>query len=891
MERREDELWERADAVLDQLLDLPEEARSDALLAMHLPADLAACVRRLLQAHVKVGALDHPPRSPSWAEPSRLTGRRIGGWVLQRELGRGGMAVVWQAGRGSGKALRHAAVKLFPVGALARHELARFRREQAILGRLSHPHIAHLYEAGEADDGTPYLVMEKVDGERIDAWCDRHGLDAAARVRLMLQVCAAIAYAHRNLVVHADLKPSNVMVDHDGFVRVLDFGIGRLLDERFAEMTATIARAVTPEYAAPEQLAGEPASTAADVFGLGALLYRLLTGVGPHEHERGGVYQAPSRMLQSRLRTGAAEQGVPPSSLRGDLDAIVLKALRAEPERRYASVDALHADLRAWLDRMPVTARAPSRRYLARKFIHRNRLAVTAVAAVTAALAIGFATTVWQARRARFQAVAAKLQAQRAVAVKDELVTLLQRTDPGRLADDPSVSHWLRLSSRNIRNDRSLAVVSRAELLRIIGSSQRSRGKYGDARETLDAALQLYARSDVHDPVGHARALDARSWVAYSLDHPGRAIQMLRQADALLGGDRGTLTSLHARIRTGLAEQLTQSGHVAEGSVIVEDVVQQLRKNWRAHRHAYGYALRVLGSAADIDHRPLDAIRWLQQSRQAYDPSDAQPDLANVDNDLAIARWDARQFDGAERDFETAVRAYTAIYGADHPRTLTVRGNAAALLVVQGQARRAVVKLQDLLRVDRRVYGDKPGHAMALDEYWLALAYYRSGQTGKALVPARQARRIGQRIGAGFLAAHDTVIPLIGLLRFERQQDAGGDLLGQGVADCHTSQYPVMLRRWICLARALRASDRGNCRVSAIKPIDAPSTSVVDRRWWAVYHLVRARCGEPSQRAAEWRAAKALEKDASPAFPAWLRARLASGVPARSAMVQRGPVR
>lgn len=877
MERREDELWEQADAILDELLDLPPARREGALREMRLKARLEACVLRLLRAHESAGVLDLPAGDPGPGPHASLAGRRVGSWILESELGRGGMSVVWLGHRGEGATLQRAAIKLLPIGALARKELTRFRREQAILSRLNHPHIAHLYEAGEADDGTPYLAMERVDGKRIDAWCDRRGLDVRARVRLMLDVCEAIAYAHRNLVVHADLKPSNVLVDAEGHVRVLDFGIGRLLDERRAERTGTLLRAVTPEYAAPEQLCGEPAATPADVFGLGALLYRLLTGRAPREHVRDEAFTAPSRALARGADEAQAEQiRARARSLRGDLDTIVLKALKSEPEQRYHSADGLAADLRAWLGQLPITARAPSRGYRIGKFVRRNRLAVVATAVVVLVLACGVTATLWQARRARAQAAAAKLQAQRAVAVKDVLVTLLQRTDPGRVAGDPPASELLRMGSRSIRDDRSLAPAIRVELLRVIGASQRARGKYEDARETLDVALRLYLRGDVHDPVGYADTLDTRSWVAIELDHPRLAVKMVRHADALLGGAYGPLTPLHAHIRTGLAEQLAESGHPAEASVIAENVVRRLRKNWRAHRHAYGYALRVLGTAADIDHRPRDAIRWLQRSRQAYDPLKDRSDLANVDNELGLARWDAGQFDGAEREFESAVHAYTAIFGSGNPTTLTVRSNAAEVLVEQGRARQAIGELRNILREVRRAYGDRPGHNVALTEYWLALAYYRSGQTRRALAPAREARRIGLKIGADFLARHDTVTPFVGLLRFELQRNADADLLQQGVADCNAPDAPTALRRWICIARALRARDRGRCRIPAIEPTDASPTDAVDRRWWAAYHLLRAQCGPAAARADELRIAAALGSGTESPFPAWLKTRLAA---------------
>ncbi|MGB5938714.1 MAG: serine/threonine-protein kinase, partial [Rhodanobacter sp.] len=293
MPASERELWVRADALLDRLLDLAEPERAPTLAAMSLPPELLDRVQRLLRAHARSGALEQPlpwvadGESAGERAAGGMVGRAIGGWELQRELGRGGMSVVYLACRGEGAHRQRAALKLLTLGALAGDGLRRFRHEQAILTRLNHPHIAHLHEAGETADGTPYLVIELVEGERIDQWCDARCLSVRERVALVLDVCAALAYAHRNLVVHADLKPSNVLVDGEGHVRVVDFGIGRLLDEELIEATQSRARALTPQYAAPEQLAGARATTAADVFGLGALLYRLLCGRPPRPAAHG----------------------------------------------------------------------------------------------------------------------------------------------------------------------------------------------------------------------------------------------------------------------------------------------------------------------------------------------------------------------------------------------------------------------------------------------------------------------------------------------------------------------------------------------------------------------------------------------------------------------------
>ncbi len=303
--------WAEADAVFERLLDLEPAARAATLAALDLSAAVRQRVERLLAADAAPTALDRPLRIEAGSEPRER--RLIGRWRLGEEIGRGGSAVVYLA-EAVDPPGRRAALKLLGVGALADEGLERFRREQAILARLSHPHIAALYEAGISADGTPWLAMALVDGVRIDAWCRSHDLDVAARIRLLLDVCDAVSHAHQALVIHRDIKPGNVLVDASGHVRLLDFGIARLGDASDGERTATEYRALTPDYAAPEQFAGAPPSTAMDVWGLGALAYQLLTGRPPRaEAAVEGHLVEPSRAIREghfgdATRTGRARR-------------------------------------------------------------------------------------------------------------------------------------------------------------------------------------------------------------------------------------------------------------------------------------------------------------------------------------------------------------------------------------------------------------------------------------------------------------------------------------------------------------------------------------------------------------------------------------------------------
>jgi len=474
-------LWRAADEVLDRLLDIPEEEREAALASMALEPRLAACVQRLLDAHEREdGPLDIAgPDAPA-------EGRQLGRWILDEEIGRGGMSVVYRAHCEESGETRVAAVKMLTLGALVAGGTQRFKREQAILARLQHPHIASLIDCGVAEDGTPWLAMPLVDGEPIDDWCDRRGLGVADRVTLMLDVCDAVAYAHRNLVIHRDIKPSNVLVDRDGYVRLLDFGIGGLLESRQAGMTMTRMLAWTPQYAAPEQFRLAPASTAMDVYGLGALLYRLLTGRPPRE----GQPEDEPLMLPSRAcledESGLAPlRRVAAKALRGDLDAVLLKALAPDPEDRYRSPDALARDLKAWLRNRPVRARGAGNLYRLRCFLRRHRVAAVAAVLLAGVLGTGLTAIFWQAERAR-------VEAERANAVKEFLVELFESADPerhgGRSPDTLSV---LARGAERVNEELAGHPALAAELLHLIGRVQLHLGDYGNSRRQLLMAHEL----------------------------------------------------------------------------------------------------------------------------------------------------------------------------------------------------------------------------------------------------------------------------------------------------------------------------------------------------------------------------------------------------------------
>ena len=409
--------WKRIDDIFGEVVDLPdaEQAAATARLCGGDEA-LAADVRRLVQHDRSRGARIHSVLEgvaglPLPAPPDML-GRRIGPYRIERELGRGGMGIVYEGVRDDDFHQR-VALKLAARAAFAPDLLARFRDERQILARLTHPRIARLLDGGTTDDGVPWFAMEFVDGVPIHRHCEDRGLTVPERLALFLQVCDAVDYAHQNLVVHRDLKPANVLVTADG-VRLLDFGIAKLLQQAGhadGGTTQAAGAAVTPDYASPEQVTGQPVTTRTDVYSLGLVLFELLTGVRAHTADT----SSPMALARSicdvevaRPSEAAALAGRPVARLlRGDLDTIVQRATQTDPARRYASVAALADDVRRHLDGRAIVARQDSRAYRLRRFVRRNWLPVAAGAALVASLTGGIVATRYQARQAerRFEQV------------------------------------------------------------------------------------------------------------------------------------------------------------------------------------------------------------------------------------------------------------------------------------------------------------------------------------------------------------------------------------------------------------------------------------------------------------------------------------------------------
>jgi len=642
--------WEAISRILDIALDLPDAERG-AWLDRLDPREAAyrGVVEELLAAHARAEAagflassvtLDGVPSPSAFAAFRR--GIEIGPYRLDREIGRGGMGTVWLAERVDGRFERRVAVKFLSIALTGRIGQERFKREGRILGGLLHPHIAELLDAGVTETGHPYLVLEHVDGEPIDAYCRERNLDAHACVRLFLDVLAAVAHAHANLIVHRDIKPSNVLVTTDGQVKLLDFGIAKLMEQdgRSDETLTGEALALTPLYAAPEQLKGEAVTTGTDVYALGVLLYLLLAG----RHPAGSGPHSPADLLRAVVETEPPRpsdaKGIPDKrrrQLRGDLDTIVARAMKKNPAERYASVTALNEDLRRYLNLEPIRARPDTLLYRASKFVGRNRLAVAGVTVASVALIVTAGVAVRQGidARNRFDQVR-KMAHTFLFDFHDELDRVPGTTKAKELLVS-TAREYLNSLAQSAGNDRELLgeLAESYERLAEVqgGSSVANLNQRNAAFDSRMRAIAIRRRLAGRDQNQDAKLVELLSRVTDDLRNLGRLDEALlsgRQAveagqkflrgaspevlvdlgsaHAMLGRvilDRGRLTEAEAEFET--AEKLFAAG--AAGKLTPQLVAARLDR--ADTLHALG---RLTEAVAMLEQNERDAERLVAEA-------------------------------------------------------------------------------------------------------------------------------------------------------------------------------------------------------------------------------------------------------------------------------------
>lgn len=689
------EQWARVDRLLDRVLAVAPADRAAFVEAQTVddPRLRLEVMALLAEFGTRNDFLDRPAMD-AVARRSALIelqpGHRIGAYRILSLLGRGGMGEVYRAERADDQFEQQVALKLLRHDAV--EHLGRFIAERRILARLQHPGIARLYDAGITDDRRPYMVMELVEGVPITDWCRDKGANLQARLALFLQACDAVAYAHRNLVIHRDLKPENVMVDGEGQVKLLDFGVAKLLAGNDAEPTR--GAPMTLAYAAPEQLMLAPVSTATDVYALGVLLFQLLTDRLPWATHQLPVAIAIDKMLHETAPAPSAAAAdnrsapVPVRLLTGDLDAVVGKALRKEPTERYATVAGLQADVRRHLRGEPVHAREGARWYVFGCFMRRYRMAATSVAVLMLALAAGLAGTTWQARRAEREAA-------RATATKDFLLGIFSANDPRIATDKPrgeiTARELLDIGTARIERD----FAGQPELqIELLGTTAAIYGNLSDEERYAAVQKRRMQLARAHYGPAHPVVIEgmvSEADAACLRQDYARANRLLAETDVLLESSGQDDSLLRADWWRTKARAL---GAVANAQAARRHALDQAIALYaRLAPHSNGYAAALNMAARDRselgDH--VQARRFIEQALAAAESAPDRDDalIGVLHNNLARKLEKLGEFGAAESAYQRAEEMAKDTYGTRHATYWLTLAYHARMLHQRGQRERA----------------------------------------------------------------------------------------------------------------------------------------------------------------------------------------------------------
>jgi serine/threonine-protein kinase len=734
---------QRLKQLFDDAVDLPAREREAYLDA--LAADdraLAATLRGLLAAHDSTGEHLISPLPISLGAPDaregRWTGARVGVYAVGERIGEGGMGTVYAAMRKDDQFEKRVALKFLRRTAESDLAISRFRHERQILANLSHPNIAALVDGGVAPDGQPYFAMEYVDGTPITAWCEARRLDLRGRLVLFLQVCAAVQHAHQHLVIHRDLKPGNILVTGDGTVKLLDFGIAKLLreDEGLDQLPATQggARAFTPDYAAPEQIRGTPISTSTDVYALGVVLFELLTGRRPFllqgrllaEIEQivctvppPRPSQAPAPPPPARAESRAAHQRR--RELEGDLDAIVLTALRKEPQRRYGSVDQLARDIGAYLDGLPVSARPDALGYRVGKAIRRRPVEVTAGVLMAMALVGGFVATTRQAR-------AAEVQRERATAVTEFVTTMLAAPDPGTLGREVTMREVLDSAAARVDSLDHRPELA-AEVREVIGDTYVGLGEFELARAQYERVVALRAvavpAGDRATVVSLVKLSNAHSYVsAYEVTDSilAQATAVLERAVARDDILRASVLQARAKLRQEFGDLPGAEAMLRDALTVRLRVAPDDHVNLVANYNDLGVAIGQQGRAIEAESLHVLAVTAARRAHGEEHPVTA---TAIAQHAFALEMADRRE--EADSTYQTAIALRRRVIGEEHPDYAWGLFQYAQFLNRGGEWRRAAARGREVLALRGRSLPDAhPAVATALQVVGQALSHLDS---------------------------------------------------------------------------------------------------------------------------------------------------------------------
>jgi eukaryotic-like serine/threonine-protein kinase len=759
------ENWDRVKELLALVLERESGDREDFLRQACEGDDfLRSEIESLLSSFDGASTFleDCPAADLLSAQPRTMAGKRIGAYRIIREIGHGGMAVVYLGERDDQNFRKRVAIKMVKPGIGTEQVLQRFRNERQTLAALEHTNIVKLLDGGNTPDGLPYFVMEYVEGTPIDEYCDAGRLSIADRLQLFRTVCSTVQYAHQSLVIHRDLKPANILITNEGVPRLLDFGIAKLLSPECQQtrlVTRADSRLMTPEYASPEQVRGEPITSATDIYSLGVLLYELLTGSRPYnaangswsEIERSICETEPPRPStktsrdRERLRTNAEKRSAEPKQLvrilRGDLDSITMKALEKDPGRRYTSASELSADAGKYLAHEPVSVRPPSATYRAGKYVRRHPVGVAVAAGIVLLLA-GFAVTQSvQLRRIT-------RERDRANRVTEFMEGMFKTSDP-REARGNSITAREVLDKASKGIDRGLTKDPQlqAQMMQVMGDVYRNLGLLEPAQKLFERSGEIRLRVLGPENANTLRSQDDLAWILTQRGQFDAAEKLGRETFATRVRVFGRENLDTLKSMSNLGWTLDREGHYAEAEKLDREVLDTRRRLGKTEDRETAAIMNNLAATVGHEGHYADAEKLKRETldlrRRILGPED--PDTLTAMNNLAFTLQQEGHFGEAEKLQRDTLDMQRRILGPEHPDTLRSINNLAKVLFHEGHLPESEQLQRTALDTKRRILG--PEHQ---DTLWamqdLAQTLQGEGQYSEAEKLQRQTLEIQRRV-------------------------------------------------------------------------------------------------------------------------------------------------